>query len=59
LTAETRGRKMERGRSPGNHSKPRKVRFKSISGIVCWKCGKKGHLKKYCKFWKGKEGNGQ
>eukprot|EP00253_Pinus_taeda_P006358 PITA_06358 len=49
LTVETRGRKMERGKSSGYHNKSRKGRSKSRSGIVCWKCGKKGHLKKYCK----------
>ena len=26
---------------------------------MCWKCGKKGHLKKDCKSRKGKEGNAQ
>ena len=56
LTAETRGRKMERGESPGYRSNSRKGRSKSILGIVCWICGKKGHLKKDCKSWKGKEG---
>eukprot|EP00253_Pinus_taeda_P003136 PITA_03136 len=57
LTAETRGRKMERGKSSGYRSKSRKGRSKSRSGIVCWKCGKKGHLKKDCKSRKGKEGD--
>lgn len=57
LTIETRGG-MERGRSPINHSKSRKDRSKSRSGIMCSKCGKKGHLKKYCKYQKGKEGDG-
>eukprot|EP00253_Pinus_taeda_P027378 PITA_27378 len=59
LTTETRGRKTERGKSPGYHSNSRKGRSKSISGIVCWKCGKKGHLKKDCKSRKGKEGDPQ
>eukprot|EP00253_Pinus_taeda_P027437 PITA_27437 len=59
LTAETRRRKMERGKSHGYHSKSRKGRSKSKSGIVCWKCRKKGHLKKDCKSWKGKEGDTQ
>eukprot|EP00253_Pinus_taeda_P023693 PITA_23693 len=54
LTAETRGRKMERGKSPGYRSKSRKGRSKSRSRIVCWKCGNKGHLKKDCKSQKGK-----
>eukprot|EP00253_Pinus_taeda_P020222 PITA_20222 len=54
LTAETRGRKMERGKSPRYRIKSRKGRSKSRSRIVCWKCGKKGHLKKDCKSRKGK-----
>ena len=37
LTAKTRGRKMERGKSPGYCSKSRKARSKSRSRIVCWK----------------------
>eukprot|EP00253_Pinus_taeda_P022417 PITA_22417 len=35
LSAEYRGRKMERGKSSGYHSKSRKGRSKSRSGIVC------------------------
>eukprot|EP00253_Pinus_taeda_P022313 PITA_22313 len=35
LSAESRGRKMERGKSSGYRSKSRKGRSKSISGIVC------------------------
>eukprot|EP00253_Pinus_taeda_P035535 PITA_35535 len=35
LSAEFRGRKMERGKSSGYCSKSRKGRSKSISGIVC------------------------
>ena len=54
LSAESRGRRMERGKSSGYRSKSRKGRSKSRSGIVCWKCGKKGHLKKDCRSWKGK-----
>eukprot|EP00253_Pinus_taeda_P026724 PITA_26724 len=54
LSAESRGRKMERGKSSGYRSKSRKGRSKSRSGIVCWKCGKKGHLKKDCRSRKGK-----
>ena len=34
LTAETRGRKMERGKSPGNPSKSRKGISKSRLGIM-------------------------
>ena len=54
LSAESRGRRMERGKSSGYHSKSRKGRSKSRSGIVCWNCGKKGHLKKDCRSRKGK-----
>ena len=54
LSVETMGRKMERGNSSGYHSKSRKDRSKSRSGIVCWKCGKKGHLKKDCRSRMGK-----
>ena len=50
---------MERGKSSRYRSKSRKGRSKSRSGIVCWKCGKKGQLKKDCRSWKGKEGNAQ
>eukprot|EP00253_Pinus_taeda_P005334 PITA_05334 len=57
LSAESRGRKMERGKSSGYRSKSRKGRSKSRSGIVCWKCGKKGNLKKDCRSRKGKEGD--
>ena len=35
LSAESRGRKMERGKSLGYRNKSRKGRSKSISGIVC------------------------
>eukprot|EP00253_Pinus_taeda_P035056 PITA_35056 len=59
LNAESRGIKMETGKSLGYHSKSRKGRSKSRSGIVCWKCGKKGHLKKDCRSRKGKEGDAQ
>ena len=50
---------MEGGKSLGYRSKSRKGRSKSRSGIVCWKCGKKGHLKKDCKSQKGEEGDTQ
>ena len=59
LSAESRGRRMERGKSSGYRNKSRKGRSKSRSGIVCWKCGKKGHLKKDCRSRKGKEGDAQ
>eukprot|EP00253_Pinus_taeda_P032728 PITA_32728 len=54
LSAESRGRKMERGKSSRYCSKSRKGRSKSKSRIVCWKCGKKGHLKKDYRSRKGK-----
>eukprot|EP00253_Pinus_taeda_P013261 PITA_13261 len=59
LSAKSRGRKMERGKSSGYHSKSRKGRSKSRSGIVYWKCRKKGHLQKDYRSWKGKEGDAQ
>eukprot|EP00253_Pinus_taeda_P012068 PITA_12068 len=59
LSAESRGRKLERGKSSRYPSKSRKGIPKSISGIVCWKCEKKGRLKKYCRSRKGKEGDAQ
>eukprot|EP00253_Pinus_taeda_P004606 PITA_04606 len=55
LSAVSRGRRMARGKSSGYRSKSRKDRSKSRSGIVCWKCGKKGHLKKDCRSRKEKE----
>ena len=54
LSVETRGRKMERGKSSRYHSKSRKGRSKSRSGIVCWKCEKKGHLKEKLQISEGK-----
>jgi len=57
LSAESRGRKMERGKSSGYCGKSRKGRSKSRLGIMCWKCKKKGHLKKDCRSRKGKEGD--
>ena len=57
LSAKSRGRRMERGKSSGYCSKSRKGRSKSKSGIVCRKCGKKGHLKKDCRSRRGKEGD--
>ena len=55
LSAESRARRMERGNISRYHSKSRKGRSKSRSGIVCWKCRKKGHLKKDCGSRKGEE----
>ena len=55
LNMESKGRQNERGRSPGNHSKSKKGRSKSIfRKIECWNCGKKGHLKKDCRAPKKK-----
>ena len=50
---------MEKGKSSGYHNKSRKGRSKSRSGIVCWKCRKKGHLKKDCRSQNRKEGDAQ
>ena len=59
LTMESRGRQRERGRSMGNHINPRKGISMSIFGnIECWNCGKKGHMKKYCRTPK-KKGDGK
>ena len=55
LSTESRGRKMERGKSARYRSKSRKGISKSRLGIVCWECGKKGHRKKDCKYQKGKK----
>ena len=54
VSAETRGIKVERGKSSGYHSKSRKDRSKPILGIVCCKCRKKGYLKKDYMTRKGK-----
>ena len=54
LSAESRGRRMERGKSSGYRSKTRKGRSRYRSGIVCCKCRKKEHLKKYYRSRKGK-----
>ena len=50
MNVERRGRQKERSKSKSNgKSKTRANRSKSRSkGITCWKCGKKGHAKKYC-----------
>jgi hypothetical protein len=56
---ENRGRQKDRGKGSGNHGNSRKGRSKSIFGkIECWNCGKKGHLKKYCRAPK-KQRDGQ
>ena len=44
-----------RGRRTGNQNKSRKGISKSRFGkIECWNCGKRGHLKKYCRAPKKK-----
>ena len=51
LNMENRGRQKDRGKGSGNHGNSRKGRSKSRLGkIECWNCGKKGHLKKYCRY---------
>lgn len=59
LLLYTRGIKVESKKNLGYHSMSRKGRSKSRSRIVCWKCGKKGNLKKDYKSQKVKEGDGQ
>jgi hypothetical protein len=50
LNMENRGRQKDRGKGSGNWKNSRKGRSKSIFGnIECWKCGKKGHMKKDCR----------
>jgi hypothetical protein len=56
---DNRGRKKDRGKGLGNRDNYRKGRSKSRQGkIECWNCGKKGHLKKYCRAPK-KQRDGQ
>ena len=59
LSAESRGRRMEMEKSSRYHSKLGRDKSMSRSGIVCWKCGKKGHLKKDYRSRKGKRGDAQ
>ena len=55
LTMERKGIQRGRRRSSGNHNKSRKGISKSILGkIECWNCGKRGHLKKFCRAPKKK-----
>jgi hypothetical protein len=50
LNMEVRGRQKDRGKVSGIHENSRKGISKSRLGkIECWDCGKKGHLKKYCR----------
>jgi hypothetical protein len=59
LNMENRGRQKDRGKGSTNRENYRKGRSKSIFGkIECWNCGKKGHLKKYCRSLK-KQRDGQ
>ena len=56
---ENRERQKDRGKGLGNRGNYRKGRSKSRLGkIECWNCGKKGHLKKYCRAPK-KQRDGQ
>jgi hypothetical protein len=56
---ENRGRQKDRGKGLGNHKNSRKGGSKSRLGkIECWNCGRKGHLKKYCRAPK-KQRDGQ
>ena len=55
MTIESRGRQRERVRILGNWNKYIKGIYKSILGkIECWKCGKRGLLKKDCRAPKNK-----
>jgi hypothetical protein len=59
LNMENKGRQKDRGKGSGNHKNFMKGRSKSILGkIECWNCGKKGHMKKYCRAPK-KQRDGQ
>jgi hypothetical protein len=59
LNMENRGIQKDRENGSGNCENSRKGRSKSRLGkIECWNCGKKGHLKKYCKAPK-KQRDGQ
>jgi hypothetical protein len=59
LNMENRGRQKVRRKDFWNHGNSRKGRSKSKLGkIECWNCGKKGHLKKYCRAPK-KQTDGQ
>jgi hypothetical protein len=47
---ENKGRQKDRGKGSKNRGNSRKGISKSILGnIECLNCGKKGHLKKYCR----------
>jgi ribosomal protein L19E len=59
LNMENRGRQKDRGKGSGNCGNSRKGRSKSrLRKIECWNCGKKGHMKKYCRAPK-KQRDGQ
>ena len=50
LNMENRGRQKDKGKGTGNCGNYRKGISKSrLRKIECWNCGKKGHLKKYCR----------
>jgi hypothetical protein len=54
-----RERQKDRGKGSRNRGNSRKGRSKSrLVKIDCWNCGKKGHLKKYCRAPK-KQRDGQ
>ena len=47
-----RGRSNNRGESKGKNSRSKSRRRKDIN---CFKCGKKGHMKRDCPDWKKKK----
>jgi hypothetical protein len=50
LNMDNKGRQKDRGKGSRNRGNSRKGRSKSKLGkIECWNCGKKGHMKKYCR----------
>jgi hypothetical protein len=56
---ENVGSQKDRGKGSRSHINYRKGKSKSGLGkIECWNCGKKGHLKKYCRSPK-KQRDGQ
>ena len=54
MNVERRGRNPNRGngnrgKSKNGRSQSRNGQSRNGQGVVCWNCGKPGHIKKYCK----------